>query len=75
MPRLERSALGFWSCDRAWATSLMQSRRKAGPATRRHHDSVIGILRDGGFTIDMAAHAFSVMDLILNGLEGLRGAA
>jgi AcrR family transcriptional regulator len=45
-----------------WATSLMQSRTKPGPATLRHHDSVIGSLRAAGFTIDMAAHAFSVVD-------------
>jgi AcrR family transcriptional regulator len=45
-----------------WATSLMQSRTQPGPATLRHHDSVIGSLRRAGFTIDMAAHGFSVMD-------------
>jgi AcrR family transcriptional regulator len=45
-----------------WATSLMQSRTKPGPATLRHHDSVLGSLRKAGFTVDMAAHAFSVMD-------------
>ena len=45
-----------------WATSLMQSRTKPGPATLRHHDSVIGSLRKAGFTVEMAAHAFSVMD-------------
>jgi AcrR family transcriptional regulator len=45
-----------------WATSLMQSRTKPGPATLRHHDAVIGTLRKAGFSIDMAAHAFSVMD-------------
>jgi AcrR family transcriptional regulator len=45
-----------------WATSLMQSRTKPGPATLRHHDAVIGRLREAGFTIDMAAHAFSVLD-------------
>ncbi|MFZ2033228.1 MAG: TetR/AcrR family transcriptional regulator [Candidatus Dormiibacterota bacterium] len=45
-----------------WATSLMQSRTKPGPSTLRHHDAVIGSLRKAGFTIDMAAHAFSVMD-------------
>jgi len=45
-----------------WATSLMQSRTKPGPATLRHHDAVIGSLREAGFTIEMAAHAFSVMD-------------
>ena len=45
-----------------WATSLMQSRTRPGPATLRHNDSVIGTLRKSGFTIDMAAHAFSLMD-------------
>ena len=45
-----------------WATSLMQSRTNPGPATLRHNDSVIGSLRKSGFTIDMAAHAFSVLD-------------
>ena len=46
----------------SWATSLMQSRTKPGPATLRHHDSVLGSLRKAGFAVDMAAHAFSVMD-------------
>lgn len=45
-----------------WATSLMQSRTKPGSATLRHNDAVIGSLRKAGFTIDMAAHAFSVLD-------------
>jgi AcrR family transcriptional regulator len=45
-----------------WATSLMQSRTKPGPATLRHHDSVLGSLRGAGFTLVMAAHAVSVID-------------
>jgi AcrR family transcriptional regulator len=45
-----------------WATSLMQSRTKPGPSTLRHHDAVIGSLRQAGFSVDLAAHAFSVMD-------------
>jgi AcrR family transcriptional regulator len=45
-----------------WATSLMQSRTKPGPATLRHHDWVLGSLRGAGFTLVMAAHAFSVID-------------
>jgi len=45
-----------------WATSLMQTRTRPGPATLRHHDAVLGSLRKAGFTVDMAAHAFSVMD-------------
>ena len=45
-----------------WATSLMQSRTKPGPATLRHHDTVLATLRKAGFTVVMAAHAFSVID-------------
>jgi len=45
-----------------WATSLMQSRTRPGPATLRHHDSVLGSLRKAGFTLVMAAHAVSVID-------------
>jgi AcrR family transcriptional regulator len=45
-----------------WAPSLMQSRTKPGPATMRHHDSVLGTLRSSGFTLVLAAHAFSVID-------------
>ncbi len=50
-----------------WATRLMQSRTKPGPATLRHHDSVLGSLREAGFTLDMAAHAYSVMDSYIYG--------
>ena len=50
-----------------WASSLMQSRTRPGPATLRHHDSVIGSLRQAGFTIEMAAHAFSVIDSYVYG--------
>ena len=50
-----------------WASSLMQSRTQPGPATLRHHDSVIGSLREAGFTIEMAAHAFSVIDSYVYG--------
>jgi AcrR family transcriptional regulator len=45
-----------------WATSLMQSRTRPGPSTLRHNDSVLGSLREAGFSVAMAAHAFSVMD-------------
>jgi len=50
-----------------WASSLMQSRTNPGPATLRHHDTVIGSLRAAGFTIHLAAHAFSVMDSYIYG--------
>jgi AcrR family transcriptional regulator len=45
-----------------WATGLMESRRRPGPANLRHHDAVIGKLRAAGFDLAMAAHAYSVLD-------------
>jgi len=50
-----------------WAPSLMQSRTKPGPATMRHHDSVLATLRNAGFSLVMAAHAFSVIDAYVYG--------
>lgn len=45
-----------------WAPSLMQSRTRPGTFTLRHHDAVLGSLRNAGFTLVMAAHAVSVID-------------
>jgi len=50
-----------------WAIGLMESRTTPGPATLRHHDAVIGSLRGGGFSVEMAAHAFSVLDSYIYG--------
>ena len=50
-----------------WATPLMQSRTHPGPATLRHHDTVIGTLRRAGFSIALTAHAFSALDSYLYG--------
>ncbi|MEX2375467.1 MAG: TetR/AcrR family transcriptional regulator C-terminal domain-containing protein, partial [Dehalococcoidia bacterium] len=45
-----------------WSIGLAESRSRPGPATLRHHDAVIGCLREAGFSIAMAAHAYSVLD-------------
>jgi len=50
-----------------WAIGLMESRSSPGPATLRHHDAVIGSLRQAGFSIALAAHAFSVLDSYIYG--------
>jgi AcrR family transcriptional regulator len=50
-----------------WATGLMESRTTPGPATLRHHDAVIGTLRGAGFSIALAAHAFSALDSYIYG--------
>jgi AcrR family transcriptional regulator len=50
-----------------WATSLMQSRSKPGPATMRHHDTVAGAYRSAGFSLVKTAHAVSVVDAYVYG--------
>jgi AcrR family transcriptional regulator len=50
-----------------WAIGLMESRRRPGPATLRHHDAVLGCLRRAGFSVPLAAHAYSVLDSYIYG--------
>jgi AcrR family transcriptional regulator len=50
-----------------WATALMESRATPGPANLRHHDAVLGILRNAGFSVELAAHAFAALDSYLYG--------
>jgi len=50
-----------------WAIGLMESRRNPGPANLRHHDAVIGNVRAAGFDIEMAAHAYSLLDSYIYG--------
>lgn len=50
-----------------WAIALMSTRTSPGPATLRHHDAVIGSLRTAGFSIALAAHAFSALDSYIYG--------
>ncbi len=50
-----------------WAIGLMESRNRPGPATLRHHDAVLACLREAGFSIAMAAHAYSLLDSYVYG--------
>jgi AcrR family transcriptional regulator len=50
-----------------WAIGLMESRTNPGPANLRHHDAVIGSLRAAGFDMEMAAHAYSLLDSYIYG--------
>jgi AcrR family transcriptional regulator len=50
-----------------WAIGLMESRRSPGPATLRHHDAVLGCLRQAGFSVELTAHAYSVLDSYIYG--------
>jgi len=50
-----------------WALGLLESRVQPGPANLRHHDAVLGSLRTAGFSIEMSAHAYSVLDSYIYG--------
>jgi len=50
-----------------WAAGLMESRVTPGYASIRLHDAVLGCLREAGFSIEMAIHAYSVQDAYIYG--------
>lgn len=50
-----------------WATTMLEAGTTPGPATLRQHDSVIGVLRTAGFSVALAAHAFSLLDSYVYG--------
>ncbi|HEX4189059.1 MAG TPA: TetR/AcrR family transcriptional regulator C-terminal domain-containing protein [Solirubrobacteraceae bacterium] len=50
-----------------WAVGLMESRMSPGPANVRLHDAMLGCLRQAGFSVEMAVHAYSVQDSYIYG--------
>jgi AcrR family transcriptional regulator len=50
-----------------WAIGLMESRKTPGPETLRHHDATIGMLRAAGFSVEMTAHAYALLDSYIYG--------
>ena len=50
-----------------WALGVMESRTRPGPANLRHHDAVLAALREDGFSVEMAAHAYSLLDAYVYG--------
>lgn len=66
MRRRARSARAVLARHR-WATPLMESRTNPGPATLGHHDAVLGCLRRAGFSIEMTAHAYAIIDSYIYG--------
>ena len=58
-----RDALG----RHRWSIGMMESRTNPGAASLRHHDAVLGSLRSAGFSLEMAAHAYSVLDSYIYG--------
>jgi AcrR family transcriptional regulator len=50
-----------------WATGLMELRTKPGPASLRHHEAVLECLRQAGFSIEDATHAYWLLDSYIYG--------
>lgn len=50
-----------------WAVGLMESRRHPAPQNLGHHEAVLRCLRNSGFTVAMAAHAYSALDSYIYG--------
>jgi len=44
-----------------WAPRVLEERGTAGPATLAYIESILAILRGGGFSLDMAHHALHVL--------------
>lgn len=45
-----------------WGLGLIESRRNPPASMIRHYDTMLGILRAGGFSVRDAVHAYSVVD-------------
>ena len=50
-----------------WAITLLESRTSPGPATLRHHNANIATLRAAGFSVEMTAHAYALIDSFVYG--------
>src|SRR4051794_37235890 len=50
-----------------WAIGLLESRTNPGPATMRHHDANLATFRAGGFSIELTAHAYALVDSYVYG--------
>jgi AcrR family transcriptional regulator len=44
-----------------WAPRLLETRTTVSPAVLRYHDRLIGLMREGGFSYDLAHHALHAM--------------
>src|SRR4051794_5473899 len=66
LTRRARSARGVLRAH-SWAIPLLESRTSPGPASLRHHDAVLGVLRAGGFSAAATAHAYALLDAFLYG--------
>jgi hypothetical protein len=71
MRRRATSALDVFS-RHPWASALIDSRQKVGPARLAYVDGVLGVLLGAGFTAEAAADAFMAIDSYIYGFERQR---
>jgi AcrR family transcriptional regulator len=45
-----------------WAVGLLESRRAPGPANLGHHEAMLAVLREAGFSLSLTAHAYALLD-------------
>ncbi|MCD4853437.1 TetR/AcrR family transcriptional regulator [Arthrobacter sp. AK01] len=50
-----------------WAVGLLESRTAPGPATLRHHEATLATLRSAGFSVQLTAHAYALLDSYIYG--------
>ena len=50
-----------------WAVGLMESREMPGPESFRVHNTVLGYLREAGFSIELTIQAYSLLDAYIYG--------
>ena len=51
----------------SWAIGLLESRAVPGLENLRRHDSMLGLLRAAGFSMEMAGHAYALVDSYVYG--------
>jgi AcrR family transcriptional regulator len=51
----------------SWAIALMESRSTPGASSLRHHNAVLGCLRAAGFSVELTAHAYALLDSYIYG--------
>jgi AcrR family transcriptional regulator len=50
-----------------WAVGLLETRASPGAATLRHHEATLATLRSAGFSVQMTAHAYALLDSYIYG--------
>jgi AcrR family transcriptional regulator len=53
--------------ENAWAVGLLESRRNPGLETLKHHEMMLGQFRQSGFSRELTAHAYVLLDSYVYG--------